>query len=294
MEHSHDHESYVASLDNLLPVMMTASLVPPAFRGLVLGSSVFSSTIRRELKALKHISAAARGCVAKRASENTKSESQADRTDLLHHLLNIVKNKGEAVDFGKGEVESEAYSAMYEHTIFRFESARCADNHLCSFAGSDTTAIALRSVFYHLMKNPEIYAELLKEIDDTASSGKLSSPPRFREASDLPFLCATIKEAMRLHPSVGLTMPRVAPAGGFEISGTHIPAGYDIGMNAAVVGYDDDVFGPDIHEFQPKRWLGENSATLDKHNLIFGAGTRTCIGKNVSHLHFVPSKSFMR
>lgn len=114
MENSHDHESYIASIDILLPMMMTASLVPPAFRGLVLGSSVFSSTIRKGLNALKHISAAARGCVAARASENAKSESQADRTDLLHHLLNIVKNKGDAVDFEKGEVESEAYSAMYE------------------------------------------------------------------------------------------------------------------------------------------------------------------------------------
>ena len=33
---------------------------------------------------------------------------------------------------------------------------------LRSFAGSDTTAIAMRSVFYHLMKNPEVYAELIE------------------------------------------------------------------------------------------------------------------------------------
>jgi cytochrome P450 len=138
------------------------------------------------------------------------------------------------------------------------------------------------------MKIPEIYAELLKEINDAASSGKLSSPPRFGEVSDLPFLCATIKEAMRLHPSVGLTMPRVVPVG------THCPAGCDVVMNAAVVGCDEEMFGPDVYELQPKRWLGENSATLDKHNLIVGAGTRTCIGKNVRHLHIVRSKSCMR
>lgn len=143
------------------------------------------------------------------------------------------------------------------------------------------------------MKNPEVYAELLKEIDDATSSGKLSSPPRFREASDLPFLCAIIKEAMRLHPSVGLAMPRVAPVGGLEISGMHIPAGYDIGMNPAVVGYNEDIFGPDVYNFQPQRWLGENAATLDKHNLGFGAGTRTCIGKNVRYPCFGPRIRFM-
>lgn len=141
------------------------------------------------------------------------------------------------------------------------------------------------------MRNPEVHAELLAEIDEATSSGKLSSPPRFREASDLPFLCATIKQAMRLHPSVGLTMPRVAPLGGLEISGTYVPAGCDIGMNAAVVGYNEEILGPDVYEFQPKRWLGENAATLEKHNLIFGAGTRTCIGKNIRHLGFGLSKS---
>jgi len=146
----------------------------------------------------------------------------------------------------------------------------------------------MRSVFYHLMKNPEIYAVLLKEIDDATMSGALSSPPSFQEASKLPFLCATIKEAMRLHPSVGLTMPRITPIGGLEISGTHIPAGYSIGMNAAVVGRHKGIYGPDAHDFQPKRWLRENSAAMDKHNLIFGAGTRTCIGKNVRHLHSIP------
>ena len=88
---------------------------------------------------------------------------------------------------------------------------------------------------------------------------------------------------MPLHPSVGLTMPQVAPVGGLEILGKHVPAGCDIGMNSAVVGYNEDIFGPDVYGFQIKRWLGENAATLDKHNLIFGAGTRTFIGKNVKH-----------
>jgi cytochrome P450 len=141
----------------------------------------------------------------------------------------------------------------------------------------------MRSVFYHLMKNPEMYAELRRELDEATASGKLSSPPSFAEASKLSYLCATIKEAMRLHPSVGLTMPRIVPAGGLEIGGVQIPAGYIIGMNAAVVGYDEDIYGADSHAFRPGRWLGEQAVVMDRHSLVFGAGTRTCIGKNVRH-----------
>jgi len=116
MENSHDHESYIASLDTLLPVLTAAGVSSPVVRGLLLGSSMLSSGVRKGLKAIDHIAAAARGCVATRLSIDSRDESQANRTDLLQHLLEIAKNKGEAVDFGKGEVEYEAYVAMYERT----------------------------------------------------------------------------------------------------------------------------------------------------------------------------------
>lgn len=117
MENSHDHQGYIDSLDTLLPVLTTAGVSSPVIRNLILGSSMFSSAVRKGLKAVDHIAAAARGCVATRLSANAKDQSQSSRTDLLHHLLEIAKNKGEAVDFGKGEVEYEAYVAMYELII---------------------------------------------------------------------------------------------------------------------------------------------------------------------------------
>lgn len=72
--------------------------------------------------------------------------------------------------------------------------------HKHRFAGSDTTAMALRSVFYHLMKTPTALQELVAEIDDATSSGKLSTPPKYLEASMLPLLLSSIKDAMSLHP----------------------------------------------------------------------------------------------
>jgi len=150
------------------------------------------------------------------------------------------------------------------------------------FAGSDTTAIAFRSVFYHLMKNPETYETLQKEIDEAANSGQLSSPVKYSEAIKLPYLCACIKEALRLHPGVQLTMARLAPAEGLDLCGEYIPAGYRVGMNSAVIHYDESVFGDDAAQFRPSRWFEDNAAAMDKMMLHFGAGTRTCIGKNIS------------
>lgn len=144
----------------------------------------------------------------------------------------------------------------------------------------------MRSVLYYLMKYPKVYQDLLSELDNAAARGELSSPVKFAEANKLPFLCACIKEGMRLHPSVGFTLPRVSPKGGLEIGDTFIPEGYRIGMNAAVIHRDKSIFGPDADEFRPSRWLEGDTITMDKYMLQFGAGTRTCIGKNVSLMQF--------
>ncbi len=55
-------------------------------------------------------------------------------------------------------------------------------------------------------------------------------------------------------------------------------------MNAMVVQFDKNVFGKDAHEFRPDRWLEseERYWAMEKAMLVFGAGTRTCIGKHVS------------
>ena len=53
------------------------------------------------------------------------------------------------------------------------------------------------------MKHPKISGQVIVELDVAASRDELSSPVQYAEALTLPLLCATTKEAMRLHPSVG-------------------------------------------------------------------------------------------
>ena len=89
---------------------------------------------------------------------------------------------------------------------------------------------------------------------------------------------------MRLHPSVALTMPRIVGDSGLELAGTVIPPGWKVGMNAAVIGRSQAVYGSDADEFRPQRWLESGGEILDRFNLVFGGGTRTCIGKNVRRI----------
>ncbi|KAI3391602.1 hypothetical protein diail_7060, partial [Diaporthe ilicicola] len=106
-------------------------------------------------------------------------------TALLDGMLDgFAKKRAEKVDFGWGDVQQESLGAL--------------------FAGSDTTAITFRSLFYHLMHTPAAYEKPQAEIDQAFEDGRLSAIPTFQEASKLPYLDACIKEALRSYPGAQL------------------------------------------------------------------------------------------
>ncbi len=57
-----------------------------------------------------------------------------------------------------------------------------------SMAGSDTTAIALRSIIYYLIKAPRVYRKLQDEIDKSDQEGLLSPIIKYHESLKLPYL----------------------------------------------------------------------------------------------------------
>ncbi|OQV03519.1 hypothetical protein CLAIMM_08555 [Cladophialophora immunda] len=153
-------------------------------------------------------------------------------------------------------------------------------------AGSDTTAVSLTAVVYFVFSHPGVLGRLRAELDDAAKRGELSGVITFKEAQKLPYLQAVLKESMRMHPAVGLPLGRLVPAGGATISGHYFPAGTTVGINPWVAHRNKAVFGPDADVFRPERWL-EAPETVKKREayfLTFGAGTRTCLGKNISIL----------
>lgn len=118
-------------------------------------------------------------------------------------------------------------------------------------------------MFYYLCKNPRCYNLVQDEIDRMEDSGDLSPIVTFAEANRMPYLQACMKEAMRLHPAVGMLLERIVPAEGFEIApGIHLPAGTCIGINPWLPSRDKSVYGPDAEQFRPERWLEANEATL--------------------------------
>ena len=95
-------------------------------------------------------------------------------------------------------------------------------------------------------------------------------------------------------PAVGLSLERVVPPGGAVISGTYLPAGTVVGANAWVLHRNPTAYAPDPHAFRPERWLDSDTEQLklmEQSFFAFGAGSRACLGRNISMLEmskFVP------
>ncbi|KAK4646039.1 hypothetical protein QC761_206840 [Podospora bellae-mahoneyi] len=153
-------------------------------------------------------------------------------------------------------------------------------------AGSDTTAIMMRAVIYFLIKHPDCLGKLMEELSQANSEGRLSDNVTWKESQSLPYLDACVKEAGRLHPVIGLPLERVVGKGGVELCGVHFEGGTVVGMNPWVVHRSKEVFGEDADKFRPERWLCERErrVKMERCLLTFGAGRRTCLGKNISYL----------
>lgn len=180
----------------------------------------------------------------------------SDHRDMLDKLVDMRKEKPD-------EMNDMAVLSMATSNIF---------------AGSDTTAISTRSIIYYLLKNPEYKRKLVEEIDTKNKEGKLSTPITLEQTKQMPYLQACMYEALRCHPAVGMSLPRVTPAGGIEIDNRFIPEGVRsngesvrivltpcqtiVGVNPWVVHRDTQVFGEDAEAFRPDRWLKDDTGDM--------------------------------
>lgn len=193
---------------------------------------------------------------------------------------------GRAVD-----LLSKFQIAKHDHPDFMTDDQVLAACTSMVIAGSETTAISLGSVFYHLLKHPRVHKKLMAELDENAANGIIADRDNHRvswvESQKLPCLDAVIQESFRMHPAAGMILERVTPPQGITICGEYIPGGVIVGCNAWVLHRRTEVFGADVDIFRPERWLDASTEQLREMKAAmfqFGAGPRTCIGKNISLL----------
>lgn len=150
-------------------------------------------------------------------------------------------------------------------------------------AGADTTAFTLSGILYSLIRAPQAMRQLRTEIRDRIERGlcdQYNFP--FKACQEMPYLQACIKEGLRIHAVIRLPLWRTVHEGGIEISGTYLPAGADVGVHVSLAHMNADIWGPDVEEFRPERWIEAEKEDREKlktmeHNFMAVSTTHTLI-----------------
>lgn len=197
----------------------------------------------------------------------------ADAAEKYSDVLQIIMDKNHDTNIlSKAVLEQEAIAPI--------------------LAGSDSVAAHVRAVVLFLTTNSVALSRLKSEIDTADAKGLLSDVPRFSQVRDhIPYFELVHREAMRIYPQVGSTLPRKVPKGGYTVNGHYLPAGTMVGVSQWAVGRSKEIFGEDVEVFRPERW-DENEfngdiqkqKTRDLAYIPFSKGPMMCTGHNIAKL----------
>ncbi|RPD61614.1 cytochrome P450 [Lentinus tigrinus ALCF2SS1-6] len=153
-------------------------------------------------------------------------------------------------------------------------------------AGADTTYSTLQALFLAMSLNPEVLRKAHVELDAIVGPSRL---PDFSDCEQLVYVNAIIKEVMRWHTVVPLSVPHCTTEDD-ELHGYFIPAGTVLLPNTWACMHDLDIFeAPD--EFRPERFIRDGKLDVsvrDPARYIFGYGRRICPGR-----HFAEESLFI-
>ncbi|RYP13364.1 hypothetical protein DL765_006905 [Monosporascus sp. GIB2] len=184
------------------------------------------------------------------------------------------------------------YTRILEH---RDDEDRASDIQLAAhasdfvLAGSETTATALATTTYYLLRSPSAWGELTQEV---RSAFSVYEDINNASTQPLRYLTAALSEGMRMYAPLPFATPRLVPKGGDTVDGHFLPEGTVVSSNPVASGLHEANFH-DPFAFKPERWLGSLSGNdvLDASQ-PFSLGTRGCLGRKMMEVQineeFIP------
>lgn len=142
--------------------------------------------------------------------------------------------------------------------------------------GHETSAATSAWHMLWMVKRPDVYQKCREEVMASIAGHGRFDPLKI---CDLPYCNATLNESMRLTPSaVGMIryLTKDLDTGSFTI-----PAGTNVLAGAYIIHRRRDIWGDDVLEFRPERWLDASGFKPGPFEFFpFGGGRRACIGAN--------------
>ncbi|KAJ7503688.1 cytochrome P450 [Mycena galericulata] len=153
-------------------------------------------------------------------------------------------------------------------------------------AGAETTAGVLSWFMLAMVLYPDIQAKIQEELDTVVGRSRL---PTFADRDHLPYLQATVREALRWHPVDPVGLPHQSLEDDWY-EGYFIPKGTICIPNVWALNRDVQANGADAADFNPARYLDQAGKlkpaladTKEEGHVTYGFGRRLCIGRHVAN-----------
>jgi cytochrome P450 len=137
-----------------------------------------------------------------------------------------------------------------------------------------------------MLAYPETQARAHAELDAVIGRTRL---PTFADYPHLPYIRAMAKEILRWRPITPITAPHRTTEDDWY-NGMFIPKGTICLANTWRMNHDPEIFGENVEDFDPARYLdesGDNAPGLtdlkkDGH-FTYGFGSRHCVGRHMAN-----------
>ncbi|KAK2685467.1 hypothetical protein QWA68_015697, partial [Fusarium oxysporum] len=189
-------------------------------------------------------------------AQRRMASGNTDRDDFMSHLLRHNDDKGMTAE----EVGE--------------------NSNVLIVAGSETTATLLSGTTYCLLRWPETYQKLVREIRSTFAKEEDITQTAVAE---LKYLLAALNEGLRMYPPIPSGLGRITPAGGRFIDYYWIPEKTVVSVPHWSAYHCAQNFR-DPDSFRPERWLNDSCYAGDSKDVLqpFSHGPRNCLGLNLA------------
>ncbi|ODM88138.1 Farnesoate epoxidase [Orchesella cincta] len=143
-------------------------------------------------------------------------------------------------------------------------------------AGAETSATTLSFATLYLIHNSRAQRKAQQEIDRMVGSRPIS----LSDKPLLPYTEAIIMETLRLSSILPVSIPHQILAD-TVFHGFFLPKGTTVLASQYGIHHDPKIWGNDVNEFRPERFLSEDENHVVLHDALipFSVGRRSCLGE---------------